>query len=414
MTDTTLRTRRDGRVLRVTIDNPPVNAMSAVVMRELRDLLTTVRDDDDLRVIVFDSADPEYFIAHVDMHLAEQMDLLGELAREAPKGVNVFQAVGELLRQQPQVTIVELAGIARGGGAEFVAAADLTFAARETARIGQIEALMGIVPSGGGTQYLLERVGRNRALELVLTGDAVDADTAAAYGWVNRAFPAADLAAEVDRIAEHIAALPDGVAAAAKRILAPITPLDGYAHEESEWAALISRPVTTELMGRSLELGAQTAAGSGTSRDSSGGSHVTRVNVHGPDCPVTGVVGRGYGRAMSEPGPDLDPRTALESERARSGKLLADVERSMRDVSDARDGANVDDEHDPEGATLAWERGSLGAVRDDAVRRLDLVDRALARLDAGTYGRCAVGGEPIPAARLAAVPWAVTCVAHAG
>ncbi|KQS14838.1 molecular chaperone DnaK [Curtobacterium sp. Leaf183] len=108
-----------------------------------------------------------------------------------------------------------------------------------------------------------------------------------------------------------------------------------------------------------------------------------------------------------------DPRAALLDERSRSVKLLADVERSMRDVSDARDGANTDDEHDPEGATLAWERGSLGAVRDDARRRVEQVDAALARLDEGTYGMCVVGGEPIPEARLAAVPWAATCVAHA-
>ncbi len=107
------------------------------------------------------------------------------------------------------------------------------------------------------------------------------------------------------------------------------------------------------------------------------------------------------------------PRTALDTERARNERLLADVERSMRDVSDARQDANSDDEHDPEGATLAWERGSLGAVRDAARQRIEQVDAALARLDAGTYGTCAVGGEPIPAARLAAVPWAATCVAHA-
>jgi len=110
---------------------------------------------------------------------------------------------------------------------------------------------------------------------------------------------------------------------------------------------------------------------------------------------------------------DFDPRTTLLNERTRATKLLVDVERSMLDVSDARDGANTDDEHDPEGSTLAWERSSLGAVRDDARRRVEQVDAALGRLDAGTYGRCAVGGEPIPEARLAAVPWAATCVAHA-
>jgi DnaK suppressor protein len=122
------------------------------------------------------------------------------------------------------------------------------------------------------------------------------------------------------------------------------------------------------------------------------------------------MAGNGLEARVGEP---FDPRSALVAERARSERLLADVERSMRDVSDARDGANVDDEHDPEGATLAWERGSLGAVRDDARVRLAAVDAALARLDAGTYGRCAVDGEPIPEGRLRAVPWAVTCVAHA-
>lgn len=257
----TLRTRREGRVLYVTFSNPPVNALSVTVMRELRELMTALRDDDAIAVIVFDSADPEYFIAHVDMNIGDQMDILGELASQAPEGVNVFQAVGELLRQQPQVTIVKLKGIARGGGAEFVAAADMTFAARETARIGQIEALMGIIPSGGGTQYLAERVGRNRALELILSGDAVEADTAASYGWINRALPTAELDAFVERIASNIGDLPDGVVAAAKRILAPTTPLEGYQREETEWGALFDQPAARHLIGGSLHRGAQTPEG---------------------------------------------------------------------------------------------------------------------------------------------------------
>jgi enoyl-CoA hydratase/carnithine racemase len=257
----TLHVRRDGKVLRVTLDNPPVNALSAYVMQDLRNLLLALREDESIAVIVFDSANPEYFIAHVDMNLGDQMDILGELAAQTPDGVNVFQAVGELLRQQPQVTIVKLRGTARGGGAEFVAAADMAFAARETAQLGQIEVLMGIIPAGGGTQYLAERMGRSRALELVLTGDAVDADTAAAYGWINRAFPDAELDAFVDRLAENIGSLADGVAAAVKRILAPEIPVTGYGQEETEWGALISRPAAGHLMSQSLMQGAQTIEG---------------------------------------------------------------------------------------------------------------------------------------------------------
>lgn len=256
----TFRVKRDGPVVTVTFDNPPVNALSAVGMRDLRSLLNELRDDPTAKVIVFDSANPDYFIAHVDMNLADQLALLGQLAAQAPHGVNVFQAVGELLRHQPQVTIVKLAGIARGGGAEFVAAADMTFAARGKARIGQIEALMGIIPSGGGTQYLVERVGRNRALELILSGDAIDADTAA-YGWINRALPADELDAHVDQLAHNIGELPDGVVAAAKRILSPADLTEGYQREEAEWSALIGQAAAGQLMGGSLELGAQTPEG---------------------------------------------------------------------------------------------------------------------------------------------------------
>ena len=256
-----LRVRREGAVVTVTIDNPPVNALSGAVMCELRSTLERLADDRTTKVVVFDSALPEFFIAHVDMRLGEQMDVLGALAATAPEGVNVFQAVGEQIRQQPQVTIIKLAGVARGGGAEFVAAADMTFAAQGSARIGQVESLMGIVPSGGGTQYLAERVGRNRALELVLVGDAVDADTAALYGWINRAVPDGELDAVVDRVAQSIAALPDGVIDAAKRILAPVTPFEGYGREETEWAALIGQDSVGQLMSTSLERGAQTPAG---------------------------------------------------------------------------------------------------------------------------------------------------------
>lgn len=257
----TLHEHREGAVVTITINNPPVNAMSATVMRELRDVLTRLESDATAKVIVFDSAVPGFFIAHVDMRIGEQMDVLGPLAASLPEHVNVFQAVGEQIRRQPQVTIVKLAGVARGGGAEFVAAADMTFAARDSAMIGQIESLMGIVPSGGGTQYLAERVGRNRALELVLTGDAIDADTAAAYGWINRAVPDAELDGFVARIARSIGDLADGVALAAKRILAPETPIEGYRREEAEWAALISQPAAAHLMSTSLERGAQTPAG---------------------------------------------------------------------------------------------------------------------------------------------------------
>ncbi len=261
MTPSTLHTSTDDGVLTVVFDNPPVNALGATTMRELRDLLKELEDDGSVKVIVFESANPEFFLAHVDIGILDQRDVLEELAASAPEGVNVFQATGELLRHQPQVTIVKLAGKARGGGAEFVAAADMAFAAEETAGLGQIESLMGITPGGGATQYLRDRVGRNRALELVLTGDLVDARTAAAYGWINRAVPAAELDEHVSRVAHGIASLADGVIAAAKRALPPTDFGGGLVTENDAWASLVSRPAAQRLMSGALVAGAQTPEG---------------------------------------------------------------------------------------------------------------------------------------------------------
>jgi enoyl-CoA hydratase/carnithine racemase len=256
----TLSIAIDSGVARITLDNPPVNVLSGTLIRELHEVLGGVRDDRSVRVIVFSSANPEFFLAHVDIHILDEMDELQELAGRSA-GANLFQGVGELLRHQPQVTIVKLAGTARAGGAEFVAAADLTFAARETAGLGQTEVLMGIVPGGGGTQYLRERVGRNRALELLLTADRVDADTAAAYGWINRAVPAAELDAVVDEVARKIAALSPELVAAAKRLVPPSDLTEAYRQEHDAWAELVSGGLPVRLMTRALERGVQTPEG---------------------------------------------------------------------------------------------------------------------------------------------------------
>lgn len=246
---------------RTVLDNPPVNLLDVTTTRELRTVPDALRGDSPVRVIVFSSAGPEFFLAHVDMRIGEGTDVLEQLAASAPADVNVSQAVGELLRHQPQVTIVKPAGKARGGGAEFVAAADMAFAAAETAGIGQIEALMGVVPGGGGTQYLRGRVGRDRALEVVLTAELFDAETASSYGWINRALPADRLDEYVDRAARGIDALPDGVVEGTKRALPAEHITDGLLRENEAWAARIALPDVRRLMGRGLRDGAQTPVG---------------------------------------------------------------------------------------------------------------------------------------------------------
>ena len=255
-----LISQRNG-VLTVTINNPPVNVLDVALMSELTHVLLSVRNDPAVHVLVFDSAIPEFFIAHVDMTLIDEPHAFDELANAAPDGLNPFQALGELLRSQPQVTIIKLAGLARGGGAEFVAAADMVFAAEKRAGLAQCEALMGIVPGGGATQYLSDRMTRGRALEVVLGADLIEAKLAERYGWINRALPDDELDSFVERLADNIASLPEGVIEAAKKAIPASDLREGFHREHNAWAGLFARPAAERLIRGGLKAGAQTVEG---------------------------------------------------------------------------------------------------------------------------------------------------------
>lgn len=251
---------KDG-VANITLDNAPVNALSGKLIIELKQVLNNLSTDKNVKVIIFDSKNPDFFIAHVDINILEEQAILEELGKAAPQGLNIFQAVGEMLREQPQITIVKLKGIARGGGAEFVAAADMSFASLEKGKLSQCEALMGIIPGGGATQYLSSKMTRGRALEVILGADLFDATTAERYGWINRAIPDAEIDTFVDRLAQNIANLPDGVIETTKKILSPIRNVQGFQLENDGWAALVFNPETARIMKGAIQNGAQTVEG---------------------------------------------------------------------------------------------------------------------------------------------------------
>ncbi|MBB5645502.1 enoyl-CoA hydratase/isomerase family protein [Pedobacter cryoconitis] len=251
---------KDG-VANITLDNAPVNALSGKLIIELKQVLNNLSTDKNVKVIIFDSINPDFFIAHVDINILEEQAILEELGKAAPQGLNIFQAVGEMLREQPQITIVKLKGIARGGGAEFVAAADMSFASLEKGKLSQCEALMGIIPGGGATQYLSSKMTRGRALEVILGADLFDATTAERYGWINRAIPDAEIDTFVDRLAQNIANLPDGVIETTKKVLSPIRNVQGFQLENDGWAALVFNPETARIMKGAIQNGAQTVEG---------------------------------------------------------------------------------------------------------------------------------------------------------
>ncbi|KIO78728.1 enoyl-CoA hydratase [Pedobacter lusitanus] len=258
---TTLHINVSNSVATVSLDNAPVNALSGKMMKELQQLLKDLSEDVLIKVIVFDSKNPDFFIAHVDINILNEKDVLDELGHEAAEGLNIFQNLGEVLRNQPQVTIVKLKGIARGGGAEFVTAADMSFVSLEKGKISQCEALMGIIPGGGATQYLSSKMPRGRVLEIILGSDLFDAETAERYGWINRAIKDSEIDGFVSRLAENIASLPEGVVHTLKAVLPPERFTSGFKTENDGWARLAFASKAGEIMSLAMQNGAQTIEG---------------------------------------------------------------------------------------------------------------------------------------------------------
>jgi enoyl-CoA hydratase/carnithine racemase len=198
---------------RVTFDNPPINLMNATTAAELQDIVTAVEEADGLRVVVFDSANPDFFFARYDFSGGGLPDTPG------PTGLPPFLDLTVRLSQAPVVSIAEIRGRARGGGNEFALACDLRFAAAETALFGQPEIGSSLIPGGGGIERLAALVGRGRALEIVLSADDFDAATAERYGWINKALPGKELTGYVDALARRIATFDSVALGTAKHMI---------------------------------------------------------------------------------------------------------------------------------------------------------------------------------------------------
>lgn len=220
-----IHTEREGAVLTVTLTHPPLNLLDGALMPELKRLVRTLADDASVTVVVFQSGIPEFFSAHVDANYGSDPKgfmRLGEDDRGF-EGLNPVQHLVASVRSLPQVTIAKLRGYLRGGGNEFAMATDLRYAAAGQTWLGQIEARMGIIPGGGGTQLLARSVGRSRALEAVLSADLYDAHTAQLYGWVTRTLPAEHLDQFVFDLARRIGSRTPAQIRAAKAALNPTT-----------------------------------------------------------------------------------------------------------------------------------------------------------------------------------------------
>ena len=200
----TLTVRKEGAVLFAAIAAPPMNLLGPELVRDLVSLIRGAEADDAVQVLVFTSADPDYFISHVDVtRIKEYREEAAKLTGEASIAL-LFRH----LSASRLITIAQIEGRVRGAGSEFVLACDMRFAARESAVFGQPEPGLGVIPGGGAVQHLARLMGRARALEVMLSADDYDAELAERYGWINRALPANALGGFVQSLAHPIAGFP--------------------------------------------------------------------------------------------------------------------------------------------------------------------------------------------------------------
>src|SRR5271168_1535051 len=198
----------------VSFSNPPINLQDPDTILELQDLVGMFETDDELRVVVFESANPDFFINHYDVSRAAETPVA-----PGPTGLPAFIDTTVRLATTSVVTIAKIRGRNRGGGAEAALAFDLRFASIEKAVFGQPEVGAGMFPGGGALERLPLFVGRARALEIILGSDDLDAETAALYGWINRALPDAELDDFVDNLARRIASFDKPALTEAKRLI---------------------------------------------------------------------------------------------------------------------------------------------------------------------------------------------------
>jgi enoyl-CoA hydratase/carnithine racemase len=254
------RFRFDSGVAFVSIEHPPINLLDEVLSLELDRLGRELESDASVRVVVLQSALADFFIAHSG---------LGRVG-SAPKTVSatrsfrLTQTIGERFRNMPKVTIAKVEGRARGGGSEIALATDMCFAALGKAIFSQPEVAVGLVPGGGSTQRLPRLIGRGRALEVLLGCNDLSAELAERYGYINRALPADELTAFVDKLAHRIASFPAhaiGHVKAAVDTGAFGSLAEGLLVEAHESDLSVASDVTQARVKEALQVGAETYEG---------------------------------------------------------------------------------------------------------------------------------------------------------
>ena len=244
---------------RVTFHNPPFNIYGPNTMPQLNKVVTAIETDPQVKVVVFDSDVPGFFLTHYDVvpPLTETTGL-----PPGPTGLPQLPDMLVRLSKAPVVSIASIRGRATGVGSELALASDMRFASREKAMLSQFEIGAGFVPGGGPMARLPRLMGRGRALEVLMTGSYLDGELAERYGYVNRALPDAKLDAFVDTMARRIAGFDRQTIAEIKRLVdaSSLPTNDQVGAEWEAFLASVQRPAAQQRIGKLMELGLQTNA----------------------------------------------------------------------------------------------------------------------------------------------------------
>jgi enoyl-CoA hydratase/carnithine racemase len=248
--------RRTPEYWRVTLDNPPFNIFGPETIPQLNEVVTQIEQDPRVKVVVFDSAVPGFFLTHYNFvpPLSDTTSLV-----PGPTGLHPLPDMLVRLSRAPVVSIVSIRGRATGVGSELALASDMRFASREKAILSHFEIGVGLVPGGGPMARLPRLMGRGRALEVLLSGNDIDGDLAERYGYVNRSLPDADLDQFVDTLARRISGFDKQTIADIKRLV-NVASLPSDEEIGAGWDGFLSsaqRPQAQQKVKKLMELGLQ-------------------------------------------------------------------------------------------------------------------------------------------------------------
>ena len=257
---TLIDVQRDGPLVTATVNNPPINLITMALFGELARLAEELEADPAALVFVLKSADPDFFLAHFDV---AALIAMADAPAPPTDNANAYHAMCQRFRTMDKVTIAQIEGRVGGGGAELSMNFDMRFGVLGKTVINQMEVTIGILPGGTVTQNLPRLVGRARAMEIILGGIDVDAETAERWGWLNRALPANAIDAHVNALARRIASFPaDAVRLAKQSVDSATLPMaEGCQQEADLFQTLLFSNPARHAMRRFLELGGQTRDG---------------------------------------------------------------------------------------------------------------------------------------------------------